>query len=170
MQNLIKCFSNSQPDMSNPIRERVIRYLTENDWNVQHGDNSLNLRVRCSNAIYPVIIYISEEDRRIQVYSHIDVNIPENKRSAVAEYCTRANFRMDIGNFEFDMDNGNVQYKTYLCLGDNIEFLTDDILENMIGFSYSNIDNYYPGIMRILYSNESDIKKIIDEIENPVKT
>lgn len=165
----MKHFSNNQPEISNPIRQRILKCLTDNDWNVQQGEYSLNVRVRCDNAIYPLYIFVSEEGCMIQVYSYLDANIPEHKRSAVSEYFTRANSGMNVGNFEFDMDSGEIKYKTYLCLGNNLEFLTDDIIENLIGLNYSSMDKYYPGIMRILYSNDADIKKIIEDIENPVQ-
>ncbi len=169
MQNILNRFSNNQPEISNPIRERILKYLTENDWNVQQGEHTLSVRVRCNNATFPMYIFITEENHLIQVYSTLEVGIPENKRSYVSEFCNRVNYCMPIGNFEFDMDDGEVRYKTYLALREHIEFLTDDIIEDLIVSNFSNMDTYYHGLMRILYSNETDIKKIIEEIENPVK-
>jgi hypothetical protein len=171
MQNILKCFSNNQPDISNPIRQRVLKYLTDNDWrNIQQGEYSINVRIRCTNAVFPIYIYTFEESRIIQVYSDLEAGIPENRRSAVSEFCTRVNHNMLIGNFEFNMDEGDVGYKTAIALGDNIEFLTDEVIDNLIEFNYNTMNKYYPGIMRILYSNDTDIKKIIEEIENPVST
>jgi Uncharacterized conserved protein len=171
MQNILKCFSNNQPEISNPIRQRVLKYLTDNDWSsIQQGEHSINVRVRCTNAVFPIYIYTFEESRIIQVYSYLEASIPENKRSAVSDFCTRVNYDLLIGNLEFNLDEGDVKYKTSIALGENIEFLTDEVIDNLIEFNYINMDKYYPGIMRILYSNDTNIKKIIEEIENPVST
>lgn len=169
MQNILKRFSTNQPEIANPIRERILKYLTENDWNVQQGEYSLSIRVRCDNAIYPIYIFIFEESRIIQIYSYLEAGIPENKKTVISEYFTRINYGMPIGNFELNLDDGGVRYKTSISIGDNIEFLTEGIIEALIVDNYCNMDRYYPGFMRILYSNDTDIKKIIQEIEDPVK-
>lgn len=163
-QKVSKLFSNT-PEVTDPIRQRVIKYLTDEGWNFQQGKYSVNSRIRCENAVYPIYIFHFEESRMIQVYSYLETVIPENKRSVVAEFCTRINFRMPNGNFEFDMDDGEVRYKTYLALGDNIEFLTNELIDRVIVANYSNMDLYYPGFMRILYTNNTDVKAILEEIE-----
>lgn len=123
--------------------------------------------MRCDNAVFPIYIYIFEDSHIIEVYSYLDTVISENKRAGVSEFCTRVNSGMPIGNFEFDMEDGEVKYKTSIALGDNIEFLTDDVIDRLIEINYNNIDLYYPGFMQINFSNNFDVKTIIEEIEKP---
>lgn len=167
-QKVTKLFSNT-PEVTAPIRQRIMTFLTDDGWNFQQDKYSLNTRVRCKNAVFPIYIYILEENPTIQVYSYLDTVIPENKRAAVSEFCTRVNHNMPIGNFEFDMDEGEVRYKTSIALGNNIEFLTDELLDRLIVTNYSNMDLYYPGFMQINFSDNVDVKTIVEEIENPKK-
>lgn len=165
-QKVSKLFNN-KPEVTDPIRQRIIKFLTDDGWNFQQGEHSLNSRVRCQNAIYPIYIFIGENNCNIQVYSYLDTVIPENKRAAISEFCTRINYNMPIGNFEFDIDEGEVRYKTSITVGNNIEFLTDDVVDKLIVINYSNMDTYYPGFMQILFSNKVDVKAVVQELENP---
>lgn len=40
------------------------------------------------------------------------MNVPEDRRLALAEFLTRANYGLFIGNFEMDWQDGEVRYKT----------------------------------------------------------
>ena len=128
---------------------------------------SLNIRTKGKNAEHSMYIFINEESFTIQVYAYLSSIIYENKRTAIAEYLTRANDNLPIGNFEFDIDSGEVRHKTSIAIGEkNIGFLTDEILDSLIWTNSDNMDFYYPGIMRINFSNDNiDVKAIIQEIE-----
>ncbi|MCO5383430.1 MAG: YbjN domain-containing protein [Methanosarcina barkeri] len=99
---------------------------------------------------------------------YLGSTIYENKRASIAEFCTYVNYDMPIGNFEFDLDDGEVRYKTSIALGKNIDLLTDEVIERLIWLNSNNMDLYYPGIMRINFSNVDniDVKAIIQDIEN----
>jgi hypothetical protein len=45
--------------------------------------------------------------------------------------------------------------------------LTDEIIDNLIWVNCNNLDLYYTGFMKIMYTENPDIKSIIQEIENP---
>src|SRR3954467_14939357 len=45
-------------------------------------------------------------------YVVMPVRAPAQMRLAVAEYITRANYGLRIGNFEMDFDDGEVRYKS----------------------------------------------------------
>ncbi|WP_292387746.1 YbjN domain-containing protein [Methanosarcina sp. UBA5] len=168
-QKIVNLFKgDNAPEITDPIMQRVIKYLSDNQWSFQQGEYFLNARVRCKNAVYPTYISIYEDNFIIRVYSYLDSTIYEDKRVAVAEFCTRVNYDMPIGNFEFDLDDGEVRYKTSIALGENIEFLTDEIIDRLIWTNINSMDLYYPGIMRINFSNDNniDVKAIIQEIEN----
>lgn len=170
VQKIVNIFKgDNTPEVNDPIRQRVMKYLSEDQWTFQQGDYSLSARVQGKNAVYPISFFIWEVDPDIRVYTYIDTRIYENKRATVAEFLTRANYNMPFGNFEFDMDEGEVRYKTSIAIGKNIEFLTDEILEQLIWVNVSNMELYYPAIMRINFSNENniDVKAILQEIENP---
>lgn len=166
MQSILKPVNN-QSEITDPIKQRVIKYLMDNEWGFQQGDFSLFVRARCKNAAFPIYIFVFEESTTICVYSYLGTVIPENKTAEIAEFCTRVNYDMPNGNFEFDMDEGEVRYKTSMIIGSNIELLTDEMIDHLIWGNCDCMDLYYSGFMKINYSNDVDIKAIIKEIENP---
>ena len=55
-----------------------------------------------------------EKQRQLVFYSVCPVRVPESLRAALAEIFTRANYDMIVGNFELDLAEGELCYKTCL--------------------------------------------------------
>jgi hypothetical protein len=86
-------------------------------------------------------------------YSVLDTNVPPDKRSAVAEFLTRANYGVYIGNFEMDYSDGEVRYKTSITVkGDR---LTPALVKNLVYINVIMMDEYFPGIMSVIYAGVS---------------
>ena len=84
------------------------------------------------------------------------------RRHKVAEFITRVNYGMVIGNFEMDYEDGEMRYKT------SIDIEGTELAASMIRqLVYANLvitDRYLPGIMRVIYSDESPVD-VLDSIE-----
>ncbi len=80
----------------------------------------------------------------------------------VAEYLTRANYGLTIGNFELDFSDGEVRYKVTNFCGD-ID-LDQEVIDRQVGCGYSMMDRYFPGIMKVMYSGVSP-EDAIEEAE-----
>ncbi len=79
-----------------------------------------------------------EEQAQFVFYSICSVNAPENKRQSLAEFLTRANFGMIIGNFELDFASGEISYKTSVDVeGDRLSFLPIEQLVYIIQPRYT---------------------------------
>ena len=68
---------------------------------------------------------------------------------AVAEFITRANFGMIIGNFEFDYSDGEIRYKTSVDL-EGVE-VQSNLLRNLVYANVLTMDKYFTGLMRVMY-------------------
>ena len=55
---------------------------------------------------------IRETPPQFVFYSLCPVKAPTEKRQLIAEFLTRANYDLLIGNFEFDFEDGEIRYKT----------------------------------------------------------
>lgn len=91
-------------------------------------------------------------------YSQCPIQIPSDRWAAIAEFLTRANYGIPIGNFEINLDNGDIRFKT----GINIE---DDRLSPALfkGIVQANLDmmtQYLPGITRVGLESASPIQVI----------
>jgi hypothetical protein len=79
----------------------------------------------------------------------------------VAEYLTRANYGLYIGNFEMDYTDGEIRYKSSIDV-ENTE-LVPAVIHNVVYPSVYMMDCYLPGIMEVIYANAvpaEAIKKI----------
>jgi hypothetical protein len=138
-----------------PVLSTVVQFLSEEDWNynVFEGEDMLTLGFQGQSGSWRCLASVDEEREWLTFYSALPANVPSEKRPAIAEFVTRANFGLVLGNFELDFEDGEVRFKTSIDVegGD----LTTKMVENLI---YSNVlamDRYFPGLMAVLYGNKS---------------
>lgn len=133
----------------------IVEFFEEDEWDFQWMENTSFLMLDFSgkNGSWRCYAQARELQRQVVFYSVLPVRTPENKRHAMAEFITRANYGMVIGNFEMDFEDGEIRYKTSLDV-EGAELL-HPLLRQVV---YANIiitDRYLPGIMRVLYSDAS---------------
>jgi hypothetical protein len=58
------------------------------------------------------VTYLFEDESRFLFYLQLIKTTPPDTLPQVAEFITRANFGMSVGNFELDYENGSVRFKT----------------------------------------------------------
>ena len=82
----------------------------------------------------------------------------------MAEFLTRANYGLIIGNFEMDLTDGEVRYKTGIDVeGDR---LSAALVKNLVYANVLTMDQYLPGIMRLIYADVSPAEAIV-QVEGP---
>lgn len=86
-------------------------------------------------------------------YVVMPVRAPSQMRIAVAEYLTRANYGLRIGNFEMDFDDGEVRYKSSIDF-EGVE-LTAGLIRNTIYPAVQTMDRYLPGILSVIFGGKS---------------
>jgi hypothetical protein len=98
------------------------------------------------------------EQEQFVFYSVCPVNAPESKRLAIAEFLTRANSGMIIGNFELDFADGEIRYKTSIDVeGDS---LSSALIKRVVYANVTMMDEYLPGIMSVISGDVSPEKAI----------
>lgn len=138
-------------------------FFTEDDWAFGRVENRPILRMGFSgqNGNWTCYAQAREEDEQFLFYAICPLTIPENRRSAVSEYLTRANYGMVVGNFEMDLDDGEVRFKSSVDVQD-VE-LSPALVRNAVYPAALMMDKYLPGLIGILGGKEA--KDAIDEIE-----
>lgn len=149
--------------------DTVESYLIDIGWKFEKDDEASVIKtgVNATNASYRLIIYAIEDKDLLTVYVSQDNNIPESKRAAVAEFIARANFGLNLGNFDFDMDDGELGYKVAVDVEGGS--LSLDMVGNMVGAAVATMDKYYPGLMSVLFANVAAHDAIL-QIERPPVT
>lgn len=148
------------------IFNAIVEFFEDDEWdfNWMEGMPVLRMGFSGKNGKWTCYAQAREEQQQFVFYSVCPINAPEDLRAKVAEFITRANYGMIIGNFEMDYDDGEVRYKTSIDVegAELIGALTRQIV-------YANViimDRYLPGIMRCIYSDATP-QDCVEEIEGP---
>jgi hypothetical protein len=147
---------------SQGILDTVVQFFKEDNWKYRQleGKSALRLGFQGDNGSWNCYAQAREEHQQFVFYSVLDTNVPQNKRAAVAEFLTRANYGLFIGNFEMDYSDGEVRYKTSITVkGDR---LTTALVKNLIYINVIMMDKYFPGIMSVVYAGISPADAIAE--------
>lgn len=102
------------------------------------------------------------EETILQVFTHPANKIPETHRQLITEAITRANYGLKLGNFEMDLEDGELRYQSAMPLGE--EFPEDDVIDHILYVGGAMIDRYLPAFLSIVYGNE-DVRLAIKAAE-----
>ena len=150
------------------IFETVQTFFTDEEWYFMQLDTRpiLKMGFKGDSGEWTCYAQVNEEQYIFYFYSVIPVNVPDDKRAEVAEFITRANYGLKIGNFEMDYSDGEVRYKTSVDV-ENDE-LTSALISNLVYANIWTTDRYLPGFMSIIYGNTTPLQAIekIEEQES----
>jgi len=131
------------------------KFLESDEWPFERDDEKGLLKTGISGdgVSFKVFIDAHEEADQLIVYVYSPTAAPEEKRLATAEYIARANYGLKIGNFELDMSDGEVRYKTSIDIEGGQ--LAEIMVKNLVGVGAGMMHRYYPGLMKLIYSDDS---------------
>lgn len=146
------------------IFETVQKFFTDDEWYFMQLDNQLILQMgfQGRNGKWSCYAQVNNEQHLFFFYSVCPINVPEDKRPLIAEFITRANYGIKIGNFELDYNDGEVRYKTSIDIEN--DDLTPALISNHVYANIWTMDRYLPGIMSVVYSDEEPYD-VIQKIE-----
>jgi hypothetical protein len=142
------------------IIDTVIGFFSEVDWPITPlaGQSALTTIFQGDNGQWVCYAQAREEQGRFAFYSICPLDAPEGKRQAVAEYLTRANYGLFLGNFEMNFEDGKVLFKTSIDAGEAP--LSQNLLGQLILDNVVTMDRYLPGIMAVIYGGALPIEAI----------
>ena len=141
---------------SNTILSTIIQYYEEDNITFRQSDDfCVQAGFRGQNGNYDLYAQAHEEQQRALFVSIFPTKVPEAKRLDVAEFLTRANYGLILGNFEMDLKDGKVRYKTSVDLEDG--HLTVKMVNRLVMTNLSMMDKYLPGLMSVVYAGASPI-------------
>ncbi len=104
--------------------------------------------------IYNCRVQLTHQDELIQVRIHYPVLARDPKiRPFVAEALARANHGMSIGNFDIDMDTGDINFHLGQVIRGN--GLDDEIIGGVFSAGLATADRYFPAIMRVMFAGHT---------------
>lgn len=144
--------------------EILKRFFDENEWLATRlgEDTVLQLAFQGNNGRWLCFAQAREEMRQVVFYSVAPIQIPAEKRMALAEFITRANYGLILGNFELDFGDGELRYKTSVDVEESQ--LSLELLQPVTFVNVSTMDRYLPGIMAVVYGGQSP-QEAVKQIE-----
>ncbi|MEM9214881.1 MAG: YbjN domain-containing protein [Cyanobacteria bacterium P01_F01_bin.150] len=95
---------------------------------------------------------------QVVFYSLCPISVPDDRYGSIAEFILRVNDSLLIGNFELDIDQGDIRYKTSLDTeGDR---LTSTLMQRLVYANVHTMDTYLPGIIAVLAGDCSPVEAI----------
>ena len=147
------------------IYQEMVNFFQQDEWPFYPVERQpvLQTAFEGKNGKWACFARAREQQQQMVFYSICPVNVPEHKLMAVAEFLTRANSGMILGNFELNFAEGEISYKTSIDVeGDRLSFA---LIKRLVYANVTMMDAYWPGIMSVIYGGV-EVREAIASIES----
>lgn len=147
--------------IKNALNNAGLRYTT-----VINRENQVvhKLGMQLENGRVDLFVDIRPQEEQVIIQTIFPNNIPLHHRDRIANFITRANDGVILGNFEMDYDDGQLKYKCAYVYDDTYPNAESIFMRNLF-VSFHMVDKYLPGVMSVVYANVT-AKDAIHQIEN----
>jgi hypothetical protein len=145
--------------------ETLGQFLEEDGWHPQRLEDKHAYRMyyQGKNGQLRCYAQIRVDLEQFIFYAVAPINVPEEVRPAAADFITRANYGLRLGNFELDYSDGEVRFKNSLDFEG--EPLTNNLIRHIIYPAVQTMNNYLPGVMKVAFGALTPVEAI-QEIES----
>lgn len=109
----------------------------------------VKLRINGEEITYDCLLLADEALELVRCYVRPPVWVPESARPEMCEAITRANYALPFGNFEMDMGDGELCFKTGVDVQGGA--LTGRMVDSLVGAGVAMCNLFYPAFMRVIY-------------------
>lgn len=153
------------------IYESMAAFFKKDEWPATQieGQTAMSMNFQGQNGRWGCLARVDQEKELVLFYSYCPVKAPEDKRPILADFLTRANYGLYIGNFEMDYNDGEIRYKTSVDVEGNKSTeegeaepvqLTFALMKRLVYDNVGVMDKYMPGIMAVIYGGASPTEAI----------
>lgn len=146
----------SPADRRSVVLEVAEAYFSRCAWRharVEGRGDLIELEFENPHARWKSYAKVNGDDRAFLFYSICAVDVPEERRPAVAELITRVNFGLVTGNFEMDWADGEVRFRTGIELTGITP--TTELVAALVQPNLAAVMRYLPGLRRVI-DDETD--------------
>ncbi|MCG3178269.1 MAG: hypothetical protein BIFFINMI_00595 [Phycisphaerae bacterium] len=149
------------------IADAVQSFLREMEWHWEQLDeHRLRVLVSGETGRWVWMATWNEKDTLFLSYSICQFNVPNNRRLAVAEFLTLANYGLSLGNFELDFRDGEVRFKNSIAV--KKDRLSRAMVRELAFCGFSIMDHYLPALMSVAFGKLSP-RKAIEQADAPAR-
>lgn len=142
--------------------------LSELGWDYKRVEQFpvLSVAIEAPNGIFDVFVHAHADKQRLLVYLRPQGLTIENQQlGMMADFLTRANYGLPLGNFELDMNDGELNFKNSIDVGGGS--LTAAMVKTLVLFGVESMNRYLPGMRAILQGTSP--REAIESIDGPTK-
>lgn len=149
--------------MSGDIHDMVITYLWEVGWDHDDEEPLVRFTHAGEHGVWKVVLHCRDDVDQLVVLSFAPGTVAEGRRAAMAEFLTRANWNLPIGNFEMSFDSGEIRFRTSVDVEDTM--LDPALLDTLVTANLAVMDHYLPGIDAMHHDSAAAAEEVarIDE-------
>ena len=148
-----------------PLLSKAMGYFQSDDWDIHPiSDTVLQTAFKGDNGEWDCLAVVLDNSDHFLFYSIIGTSVPEAAREQMAMFLHRANHGLNIGNFEFDISQGELRFKTSVQV--KPDQFTHELFQSLIHHNVLVVDEYFPGIRSII-DNSMSAEAAIMMIESP---
>lgn len=131
------------------IFNAVVQFLQEKDWSFQQYDGGELIRIHLTGKkiVLNSHYLINDEMERLIFFTRFPVTITEDRRDEVMRLITRINWRLGVGSYEMDLDDGEVSFRSSVDLEGMSDFYP--IIENLTLINLRIIDQQSDSLLRV---------------------
>jgi hypothetical protein len=138
------------------IMESVLDFFNRDEWDVRHlGDteNVIQTGFRGDNGEWDCLAVVLEPSGFFLFYSMCPYTCPLEQLPTMIEFLHRANYGLNLGNFELNVDDGEIRFKTSLRIdGERVPY---KLCQSLVHHNVLVMDEYMPGIRSIVQEDMS---------------
>ncbi|MCO4744800.1 MAG: YbjN domain-containing protein [Proteobacteria bacterium] len=124
--------------------------LTEAGWkfNALETGDGLYCSYRTDAGAWGVVVQEREAAQQLIVYSVFPKQVPEAHRADVMTFITIANYALPIGNFELDLRDGELRFKSSVDLEGTA--LNPQMAGLLVHTNIRTMQTYYLGLVEVM--------------------
>ncbi len=131
------------------IFDIVLAFFQEKKWRFTQleAQTVLQMSVSAHGTQWNCFADVKESRRQFVFYSVHPFLVSVERKAQVAEFITRANYGLIVGNFEMDFDDGEIRFKSSIDVG--YEDLTSQLVEKIVDANVQTMARYLSGISAV---------------------
>lgn len=146
------------------IRSFLRTHFEAEDLEREGDDDMISFRLEDEGGNeWGCLALADEQSEQAIFYSVVLETTPPEHRPEVMKFVTLANYGMQVGNFELDLEDGEVRFKTSIDV-EGVD-LGEGLLRNMVELNILMMGLYYDGLVAVMRGGMT-AEEAIAEIED----
>jgi len=148
------------------LQDTVVSFFKDNGWNMIELESKNTWKIPFSgrHGKWDCYARVRESQQQFVFYSILPTKVARHKCIEIASLISKINYGLIIGNFELDLNDGEIRCKTSIDVTN--DRLSIALVKSLVFTNVAIVDKYLPEFMDIINSNEAFIENQ-PEIDTP---